>query len=107
MAQRVFSGMLNDTLTNLTIRYTQTVPSKARSQLLLVDVSNILLCVAELLASICENGEAFVGLNIINQSKVVRDIQAKCQELFQCLLLRGVPLGVLYKVRKLCFLLTF
>ncbi|XP_062709375.1 uncharacterized protein LOC134288458 [Aedes albopictus] len=100
MAQRVFAGMLNETLTVLTVRYTQTVPSRARSMLLLVDVSNILLCVGELLPAICENGEGFVGLNITNQSKIIRDIHSKCQELFCCLLLRGVPLGVLYKITK-------
>jgi len=64
MAQRVFAGMLNETLTILTVRYTQTAPSRERSQLLLVDVSNILLCVGELLPSICENGEAYVGKQI-------------------------------------------
>ncbi|XP_058464098.1 uncharacterized protein LOC131438241 [Malaya genurostris] len=100
MAQRVFAGMLNETLTVLTVRYTQTIPSRARSMLLLVDISNILLCVGELLPAICENGEAFVGLNITNQGKIIRDIHAKCQELFCCLLLRGVPLGVLYKITK-------
>ncbi|EDS44100.1 conserved hypothetical protein [Culex quinquefasciatus] len=100
MAQRVFAGMLNETLTVLTVRYTQTVPSRARSTLLLVDISNILLCAGVLLPAICENGEAFVGLNISNQSKIIRDIHSKCQELFCCLLLRGVPLGVLYKITK-------
>lgn len=100
MAQRVFAGMLNETLTILTVRYTQTIPSKARSQLLLVDVSNLLLCVAELLPSICDFGEAYIGLNITNQSKIVRDVHAKCHELFCCLLLRGAPLGILYKLLK-------
>jgi hypothetical protein len=100
MAQRVFAGMLNETLTILTVRYTQTVPSKARSQLLLVDIANILLCVAELLPSICEHGEAYIGLNITNQSKIIRDVHAKCHELFCCLLLRGAPIGILYKLLK-------
>lgn len=100
MAQRVFAGMLNETLTILTVRYTQTIPSKARSQLLLADISNVLLCVAELLPSICEHGEAYIGLNITNQSKIIRDVHAKCHELFCCLLLRGAPLGILYKLLK-------
>lgn len=100
MSQRVFAGMLNETLTILTVRYTQTVPSKARSQLLLVDVANILLCVAELLPSICDFGEAYIGLNIKNQTKIIRDVHAKCHELFCCLLLRGAPLGILYKLLK-------
>lgn len=98
MAQRVLAGMLNETLSILTVRYTQTTPSEKRSSLVLVDVCNLLLCVAELLASVSESGEAYVGLNITNQSKIIRDVHAKCQELFCCLLLRGVPLGTLYKV---------
>lgn len=69
-----------------------------RSQLLLVDICNLLHCVSEILPSICESGESYVGLNINNQSKIIRDIHAKCQELFCCLLLRGIPLGSLYKV---------
>lgn len=98
MAQRVLAGMLNETLSILTVRYTQTSPSEKRSPLLLVDVCNLLLCVAELLASVSESGEAYVGLNITNQSKIIRDVHAKSQELFSCLLLRGVPLGTLYKI---------
>lgn len=72
---------------------------QTRSQLLLVDVCNLLLCVSEILPSICENGESYVGLNLTGQSKIIRDVHAKCQELFCCLLLRGVSLGSLYKVR--------
>lgn len=98
MAQRVLAGMLNETLSILTVRYTQTTPSEKRSPLVLVDVCNLLICVAEILASISDSGEAYVGLNITNQSKIIRDVHAKCQELFCCLLLRGVPLGNLYKV---------
>lgn len=100
MAQRVLAGMLNETLTIFTVRYAHTVPSQPRSQLYLVDVCNLLLCVSELLAAISENGEAYVGLNITNQSKIIRDVHAKCQELFCCLLLRGVPLGTLYKIMQ-------
>lgn len=97
MAQRVLAGMLNDTLGLLTVRYTQTVPSAVRAPLLLTDVCNMLLCVSEILPAICDSGEAYVGLNIGAQSKIVRDVHAKCQELFTCLLLRGVPLGTLFK----------
>lgn len=61
MAQRVFAGMLNDTLSILAVRYTQCVPSPQRAPLLLVDVNNILLCVAELLPSICDDSECYLG----------------------------------------------
>lgn len=100
MAKRVLAEMLNETLTILTVRYEQIVPSVARSQLLLVDISNLLMCVADILPSVCENGEALAGLNITQQSKSIRDIHCKCHELFVILLSRGVPLGGLYKVKK-------
>lgn len=102
MAKRVLSGMLNETLTILTVRYAQTVPSLSRSQLVLVDIVNLILCVADILPSVCENGEAFVGLNITQQNKSIRDIHCKCHELFVILLLRGIPLGTLYKVNSIC-----
>lgn len=98
MAKRVLAEMLNETLTILTVRYEQIVPSMARSQLLLVDISNLLLCMADVLPSVCENGEALIGLNITQQTKSIRDIHAKCHELFFILLSRGIPLGTLYKV---------
>ncbi|XP_037905306.1 uncharacterized protein LOC119647992 isoform X2 [Hermetia illucens] len=100
MAQRVFSGMLNETLTVLTSRYIQTVPSPARSQLLLADICNILQCVSELLLFVTEKADDYIGMQQFNQSKIIRDIHAKCHELFCCLLLRGVPLGVLFKLLR-------
>lgn len=103
MAKRVLAGMLNETLTILTVRYAHVVASKARSQLLLVDTSNLLLCVADILPSVCENGEELAGLNIAQQSKSIRDIHCKCEELFVILLMRGIPLGSLYKVCEIGF----
>ncbi|KAJ8922033.1 hypothetical protein NQ315_008673 [Exocentrus adspersus] len=101
MAQRVFSGMLNESLTILTVRYTQSCPSEARSKLLVVDISNLLLCVAQLLPSICDTAKDFIGLSYHNNgSKILRDIHTKCQELLTCLLLRGSSLNDLYKVFK-------
>lgn len=101
MAKRVLAEMLNETLTILTVRYEQIVASVARSQLVLVDISNLLMCMADILPSVCENGEALAGLNITQQSKSIRDIHCKCHELFVILLSRGIPLGGLYKV--ICF----
>lgn len=100
MAKRVLAEMLNETLTILTVRYEQIVPSVARSQLLLVDISNLLMSVADILPSVCENGEALAGLNVTQQSKSIRDIHCKCHELFVILLSRGMPLGALYKVKS-------
>ncbi|XP_044259026.1 uncharacterized protein LOC123007679 [Tribolium madens] len=98
MAQRVFSGMLNESLTILTVRYTQSCPSEARSKLLVVDISNLLLCIAQLLPCICDKAEELIGLNLNNKSKILRDIHTKCQELLNCLILRAASLDTLQKV---------
>lgn len=100
MSQDVLSGIINETLSVLTVRYTQVVPSQARSQLLLVDICNILFCMSDLMPSLCENGEALMGMNITHFPKTIRDIHTKCNELFICLLFRGAPLGTLFKVLK-------
>ncbi|XP_071439938.1 uncharacterized protein KIAA0825 homolog [Hetaerina americana] len=94
-AQRVFAGMLNESLTILTVRYSQATPSISRGNLLVIDISNLLLCVRHLLPAICTNKSELIGLS--NQNKVVRDIHAKCHELLCCLIIRGCPLAVLYK----------
>jgi hypothetical protein len=76
----------------------QSCPSEARSRLLVVDISNLLLCIAQLLPSICEKAEELIGLNLTNKSKILRDIHTKCQELLNCLILRGTSLDILQKV---------
>ncbi|CAG9824113.1 unnamed protein product [Phaedon cochleariae] len=100
MAQRVFSGMLNESLTILTIRYTQSLPSEARCRLMVVDISNLLLCIAQLLPAICESAKELIGFTYNTSSKILRDIHTKCQELLSCLLLRGAQLEDLYKIFK-------
>lgn len=100
MAKRILIGMLNETLTILTVRYSQILPSRARSQLVLVDITNLLLCVSEIMPSVCEKGESIAGFNLTRQDKIIRDIHCKCQELFIVLLLRGIPLGSLYKILR-------
>ncbi|XP_063226747.1 uncharacterized protein LOC134533250 isoform X2 [Bacillus rossius redtenbacheri] len=95
MAQRVLAGMLNESLTILTVRYTQATPSRARGLLLGTDVSNVLLCVRQLLPAVCGDSEELVGRRL--RSKVLRDVHAKCHQLLCCLLARACPLPVLYK----------
>ncbi|XP_075215325.1 uncharacterized protein LOC142321215 [Lycorma delicatula] len=96
MAQRVFAGMLNESLTILTVRYMQAKASFARSTQLVTDVCNLLFCVRELLPAICSSADELTGC--LSQSHVVRDVHAKCHLLLTCLLLRGAPLSTLYKV---------
>lgn len=63
-----------------------------------MDISNLLLCVAKLLPSICSQAEDLLGMSLTSQSKILRDIHIKCQELMACLIVRGAPLDTLYKV---------
>lgn len=94
-AQRVLAGMLNESLTILASRYNQAEPSPARAQLLVTDIGNLLMCVNELLPSICNDASELIGLG---GSKILRDIHSKCQQLLICLILRGCPLSTLFKV---------
>lgn len=74
------------------------MPSKNRTVLLTVDISNVLMCVTDLLSSVCENAQELLGLCLHSKSKVLRDVHSKCEDLLICLILRGSPLDVLYKV---------
>ncbi|XP_052756054.1 uncharacterized protein LOC113517891 [Galleria mellonella] len=100
MAQRIFAGMLNETLTILTVRYCQTNTTESTTPLLLNDILNILLCVAQLLPSICTNGSDLAGLEVKQQTRDVRDVHAKCNELFKCLVYRGAELHFIHQVFK-------
>lgn len=86
----------------------QSVPSEARSQLLIVDISNLLLCVAQLLPTVCDNAKELIGFSLNTCSKIIRDVHTKCQELLNCFLLRGAPLDTIYKVciKNVIFFLT-
>ncbi|XP_059470698.1 uncharacterized protein LOC132193812 [Neocloeon triangulifer] len=97
-AQRVLAGMLNESLTILTARYSQAKPSLARSPLIVTDIGNILICVRHLLPSICTSGSELLGLVGPGSNKAARDVHAKCHDLLCTLLIRGCPLATLYKV---------
>lgn len=74
-------------------------PSENRNLLLTVDISNVLMCAANLLPAICDEAEELLGFSLHSRSKILRDIHVKCQELLLCLILRGSPLDSLYKVK--------
>ncbi|CAH0725268.1 unnamed protein product, partial [Brenthis ino] len=97
MAQRIFAGMLNETLTILTVRYCQTNTTNTTTPLLINDILNILLCVSQLLPSICSNGSDLAGLETSKQSRDVRDVHAKCNELFKCMVYRGAEVHFLHQ----------
>ena len=119
-AERIFSGLLNESLTILTSRYMQ-VPTflaydlfhqsaecvqfyvvfqikagYARGPLVTADISNILLCVFQVLPNISENADELLGCHVT--SNAIRDIHVKCHLLLSYFILRGTPLSILYKV---------
>ncbi|XP_046432279.1 uncharacterized protein LOC124185487 isoform X1 [Neodiprion fabricii] len=100
MAQRVFSGMLDESLTILTVRFVHGRPSLARCQQFWADVFNVLCCTANLSLATFVNANEMVGFNVTRLSIISRDIHAKCGELLVSLLLRGTPLNILYQVLR-------
>ncbi|CAB0010939.1 unnamed protein product [Nesidiocoris tenuis] len=95
-AQRVFAGMLNESLTIFLARYSQAVTSQARLPLIPNDICNILRCVAHLLPALSSCGKELTGEKI--GSQVVSQFHDKCNFLLTTLLFRGAPLSTLHKI---------
>ncbi|KAF6210245.1 hypothetical protein GE061_013349 [Apolygus lucorum] len=95
-AQRVFAGMLNESLTIFLARYSQAVISQARLPLIPNDICNILRCVANLLPALSSCAKELTGEKI--GSQVVSQLHDKCNFLLTTLLFRGAPLSTLHKV---------
>ncbi|XP_011340540.1 uncharacterized protein LOC105281186 isoform X2 [Ooceraea biroi] len=98
MAQRVFSGMLNDSLSIITTRFIHGRPMLVRSEQFWSDAFNVLSCTGYLALGACVNSDEMIGTRPNNLPTVIRDIHAKCNELLICLLLRGTPLKELYQI---------
>ncbi|XP_053597314.1 uncharacterized protein LOC103576648 [Microplitis demolitor] len=98
MAQRIFAGMLNESLTIIVSRFIHGRPSLTRSQQFWSDAFNVLSCTAYLALAGSADANELIGLRMNKLSIVMRDIHAKCRELLICLLLRGTPLKSLYQV---------
>ncbi|XP_014261976.2 uncharacterized protein LOC106674049 isoform X1 [Cimex lectularius] len=112
-AQRVFAGMLSESLTIFTARYCQVKfkkcifgrftrcifqaeTSMARLPLIANDICNILRCVADLLPALCSCAKELTGEKTVSQ--VVQHLHDKCHILLTCLLFRGAPLSTLHKI---------
>ncbi|XP_067206507.1 uncharacterized protein [Linepithema humile] len=98
MAQRVFSGMLNESLSIITTRFIHGRPTLARTEQFWSDAFNVLCCTGYLALGACVDSDEMIGARPNNLSTAVRDIHAKCNELLICLLLRGTPLKELYQI---------
>uniref|UniRef100_A0A0C9RUR4 KIAA0825_1 protein n=1 Tax=Fopius arisanus TaxID=64838 RepID=A0A0C9RUR4_9HYME len=98
MAQRIFAGMLNESLTIIVARFIHGRPSLQRSEQFWADAFNVLSCTSYLALSACDDGDELIAIRTNKLSIVMRDIHAKCGELLVCLLLRGTPLKLLYQI---------
>ncbi|XP_011634048.1 uncharacterized protein LOC105425139 isoform X1 [Pogonomyrmex barbatus] len=98
MAQRVFSEMLNESLSILTTRFVHGRPTLARSEQFWSDAFNVLCCTGYLALGACVDSNGMIGARPNNLPTAIRDIHAKCNELLICLLLRGTPLKELYQI---------
>ncbi|XP_015123677.1 uncharacterized protein LOC107045817 [Diachasma alloeum] len=98
MAQRIFAGMLNESLTIIVARFIHGRPSLQRSEQFWADAFNVLSCTSYLALSACDDGDELIATRTNKLSIVMRDIHAKCGELLVCLLLRGTPLKLLYQI---------
>ncbi|XP_053979955.1 uncharacterized protein LOC128877038 isoform X3 [Hylaeus volcanicus] len=98
MAQRVFSGMLNESLSIIVTRFIDARPSLSRSQQFWTDAFNVLCCTGYLALNACVSVSEMIGLKLNTLPVAVRDIHTKCNELLVCLLLRGTPVQEIYQV---------
>ncbi|XP_039311837.1 uncharacterized protein LOC105194760 isoform X2 [Solenopsis invicta] len=98
MAQRVFSEMLNESLSIITTRFIHGRPTLARSEQFWTDAFNVLCCTGYLALGACVDSNGMIGARPNHLPTVIRDIHAKCNELLICLLLRGTPLKELYQI---------
>ncbi|XP_050458079.1 uncharacterized protein LOC126854933 [Cataglyphis hispanica] len=98
MAQRVFSEMLNESLSIIVTRFIHGRPTMARSEQFWSDAFNVLCCTGYLALGACVDGDGMLGARPSNLPTAIRDIHTKCNELLICLLLRGTPLKELYQV---------
>ncbi|KOX74977.1 hypothetical protein WN51_12661 [Melipona quadrifasciata] len=98
MAQRVFSGMLNESLSIIITRFVYGRPSLVRSEQFWTDAFNVLCCTGYLALGACVNANEMIGMRLNKLPTAIRDIHTKCNELLICLLLRGTPLQELYQV---------
>ncbi|XP_076173521.1 uncharacterized protein LOC143149779 isoform X2 [Ptiloglossa arizonensis] len=103
MAQRVFSGMLNESLSIIVTRFIYARPSLARSEQFWTDAFNVLCCTGYLALSACVSVSEMIGLKLNKLPVAIRDIHTKCNELLVCLLLRGTPVQELYQVFRAGF----
>ncbi|XP_076239255.1 uncharacterized protein LOC143182247 isoform X2 [Calliopsis andreniformis] len=98
MAQRVFSGMLNESLSIIVTRFIYGRPSLARSEQFWTDAFNVLCCTGYLALGASVSANEMIGMKLNKLPIAIRDIHVKCNELLVCLLLRGTPLQELYQV---------
>ncbi|XP_076763082.1 uncharacterized protein LOC143430614 [Xylocopa sonorina] len=103
MAQRIFSGMLNESLSIIVARFIYGRPSLARSEQFWTDAFNVLRCTGYLALDACVTANEMLGIKLNKLPTAIRDIHTKCNELLVSLLLRGTSLQDLYQEFRVGF----
>ncbi|KAJ8414941.1 hypothetical protein AAFF_G00024640 [Aldrovandia affinis] len=95
-AQEVLGQVLSHTLEVLVQRYSQACPSYNRSQQIRTDITAILLCVEQLMWSVCDSPQALVRPDSYTRPWV-SSIHSLCNQLLSVLAIVTSPLTALYK----------
>ncbi|KAJ8380551.1 hypothetical protein SKAU_G00013290 [Synaphobranchus kaupii] len=96
LAQEVLAQVLSQTLEVLVRRYSQACPSYKRTQQIRTDITAILLCVEQLMWSVCGSAEALVRPGSWDEPWT-SSVHSLCSQLLGVLVIVTSPLSALYK----------
>ncbi|XP_074526836.1 uncharacterized protein KIAA0825 homolog isoform X2 [Halichoeres trimaculatus] len=104
LAKEVLGQVLSETLQLLVQRYARARPSYKRHLQIRCDITTVLLCVEQLMWSVCESPEALVHSNPSSAIAIVAGgadwsyiIHSLCEQLLTVLIIVTAPLSLLYR----------
>ncbi|KAG9354333.1 hypothetical protein JZ751_001038 [Albula glossodonta] len=97
LAQEVLAQVLSQTLELLVQRYSQACPSYNRTQQMRADITAILLCVEQLMWSVCDSSDALLRPDPYARP-CISSIHSLCNQLLAVLAIVTSPLPELYKI---------
>ncbi|XP_018614746.2 uncharacterized protein KIAA0825 homolog isoform X1 [Scleropages formosus] len=97
LAQKILSQVLSQTLEILVQRYSHACPTYRRSQQIRVDITSILLCVEQMMWSLCDSPEALLQPDWTT-CPWVSSIHSLCNQLLGVLVITMAPLPLLCSV---------
>ncbi|KPP78012.1 hypothetical protein Z043_102516, partial [Scleropages formosus] len=97
LAQKILSQVLSQTLEILVQRYSHACPTYRRSQQIRVDITSILLCVEQMMWSLCDSPEALLQPDWTT-CPWVSSIHSLCNQLLGVLVITMAPLPLLCRL---------